>query len=253
MTWARLAGPAFRPLLTDVHVGARAEVGTPTWVRAVALWGRGAGVVSGALAARVRGRVPVGRRARDRPARAGGQPPPRSPSAGTACSPARCAPASACASRRPRGRRSTWPVADRSSRPSGRRLARLSLRAHPGQPPRGGPPIPGRAGRSRSGGWRSDGRPGVSLMETRRAWSSCCAAFPPPCPSTRCRSPRAGQVARPRLAGRSPGRRKVGASTTGPSTARSPVRTAITCGRRPRRGQWEIIRIGAARCSTKAR
>ena len=51
VTWARLAGPAFRPLLTDVYVGARAEVDTGTWVRAVALWGRGAGVVSGALAA----------------------------------------------------------------------------------------------------------------------------------------------------------------------------------------------------------
>jgi hypothetical protein len=51
VTWARLAGPAFRPLLTDVYVGSLAEVDTATWVRAVAVWGRGAGVVSGSLAA----------------------------------------------------------------------------------------------------------------------------------------------------------------------------------------------------------
>jgi hypothetical protein len=51
VTWGRLAGPAFRPLLTDVYVGSLAEVDTATWVRAVALWGRGAGVVAGPLAA----------------------------------------------------------------------------------------------------------------------------------------------------------------------------------------------------------
>ncbi|HEY2222327.1 hypothetical protein [Actinomycetospora sp.] len=52
VSWGRLAGPAFRPLLTDVYVGSSAEVDTATWVRAVALWGRGAGVVAGPLAAR---------------------------------------------------------------------------------------------------------------------------------------------------------------------------------------------------------
>ncbi|NMO88898.1 DUF559 domain-containing protein [Actinomycetospora sp. TBRC 11914] len=51
VTWGRLAGPAFRPLLTDVYVGSLAQVDTATWVRAVALWGRGTGVVSGPLAA----------------------------------------------------------------------------------------------------------------------------------------------------------------------------------------------------------
>jgi hypothetical protein len=51
VTWSRLAGPAFRPLLTDIYVGALAEVDTAVWVRAVALWGRGAGVVAGPLAA----------------------------------------------------------------------------------------------------------------------------------------------------------------------------------------------------------
>lgn len=51
VTWARLAGPAFRPLLTDIYVGSLAEVATATWVRAVALWGRGSGVVAGSLAA----------------------------------------------------------------------------------------------------------------------------------------------------------------------------------------------------------
>jgi hypothetical protein len=53
VTWSRLAGPAFRPLLTDIYVGALAEVDHhATWVQAVGLWGRGAGVVAGSLAAR---------------------------------------------------------------------------------------------------------------------------------------------------------------------------------------------------------
>jgi hypothetical protein len=51
VTWGRLAGPAFRPLLTDVYIGSLAEVDHSTWVRAVSLWGRGAGVVAGPLAA----------------------------------------------------------------------------------------------------------------------------------------------------------------------------------------------------------
>ncbi|MCD2194235.1 hypothetical protein LQ327_12700 [Actinomycetospora endophytica] len=51
VTWDQLAGPSFLRLLTDVYVGALAEVDTATWVRAVALWGRGSGVVSGPLAA----------------------------------------------------------------------------------------------------------------------------------------------------------------------------------------------------------
>lgn len=55
VTWDRLAGPAFVRLLTDIYVGALAEVDVGTWVRAVALWGRGTGVVSGPLAARAFG------------------------------------------------------------------------------------------------------------------------------------------------------------------------------------------------------
>lgn len=51
VTWARLAGPAFRPLLTDVYIGSLAEVDDSTWVRAVGLWGRDDGVVAGPLAA----------------------------------------------------------------------------------------------------------------------------------------------------------------------------------------------------------
>lgn len=51
VTWRRLAGPAFRPLLPDVHVGAKAEIDTATWVRAVSLWSHGTGVVAGPLAA----------------------------------------------------------------------------------------------------------------------------------------------------------------------------------------------------------
>lgn len=51
VTWDRLAGPAFRPLLTDIYVGSLAEIDTGTWVRAVALWGRSEGVVAGPLAA----------------------------------------------------------------------------------------------------------------------------------------------------------------------------------------------------------
>ena len=58
VTWSRLAGPAFRPLLTDVYVGSLAEIDDATWVRAVALWGRGAGVVAGPLAALAYGAEP---------------------------------------------------------------------------------------------------------------------------------------------------------------------------------------------------
>jgi hypothetical protein len=55
VTWDLLAGPGFRWLLNDLYVGALAELNTATWVRAVAMWGRGAGVVSGPLAAQAFG------------------------------------------------------------------------------------------------------------------------------------------------------------------------------------------------------